>query len=801
MVLPLFGISKQSSNSSSAPSLQALDYTNHDDHPVELSINIESPPCVLYGSATESSGALLGGLLTVTINDGLEIEAPRSTPLTPVNSNQRKQLTNSLTTSLSHLSFSHNHGSNHSKSGDSLKRLGSMSNIVPSAKTVTTIKINSVELSLIQKVHYEKPFRPAQATFNSCTNCKTKMTEFHRWTIIDKPTEVKVGKHSFPFSHLIPGNLPATTHLGSNSHTTIKYELIAVVTYRHPFRGKGESSKRVLQLNLPIPITRSILRGSDKTSLRVFPPTELTANAVLPNVVYPKSTFSMELKLDGVCSENRRWRMRKLNWRIEEKVKVRAHGCQAHMSKLKQLEEKVKHDEERDRQLRKNTKPIKRSLDMGPQVKMTVNNSHDLVAQQLSRLNAQSSDSGNAASSNDILAPTASADGNLDEDHDTIPDTSNDFIHPNDDAMRQEILQQQQRLRQQQLEAELKHESALYTEEIRTIAHGDVKSGWKSDFSNGGTIELVTDIDCMKLNSGVTNPVNHTSTRKPFILPNQDNVNISCDIEDNSLGVYVSHVLFVEIIVAEEQLQTSQGTGTGSESGSRRGSVVSSSSKASVKPKNNADQRLAELSPMFADRENKPVPVIEPHNNDAGPRIVGVPTGAARVLRMQFRLTMTERSGLGISWDDEVPPAYQDIKALTPPSYDDADSSVHRMRGYNYYSDGPAASSSAAQTMDGAGAPSEVGSARNSTSTSLHQDDNTRNSSGGTGEYIRPPPALHHSASTSSNSANFPFTDLDHVMSIQGAEPGFNSALTPQTTRTINVPTISELLDTDRITQ
>ncbi|CDO95332.1 unnamed protein product [Kluyveromyces dobzhanskii CBS 2104] len=784
MVFPKFGISK--TNASSSTSLQTVDYNNHDDHPVEVSINIESPPCVLYGSATESSGALLGGLLTVSINDDLEMEPSRSTPLTPVNSSQKRQIANSLSTSFSHLSLSHS--SHNQKSADNLKRLASMSNLITAPNTVKSVVLNSVELSLIQKVHYEKPFRSSSAVFNSCTNCKTKMTEFHRWTIMNKPTELSVGQHSFPFSHLIPGNLPATTHLGSNSHSTVKYELIAVVTYRHPFKGKGDSAKRLLQLHLPISITRSILRGADKTSLRVFPPTHLTANAVLPNVVYPKSTFSMELRLDGVCTEDRRWRMRKLNWRIEEKVKVRAHACQAHKAKLVQLEEKVSQDEERDRQLRKTTKPIKRSLDMGPQVTMTVNSFHDVLAQQMSRVNTDAEDPNNA---NDI-SPAASGETAQDDDHDTIAESTNDFVHPNDDAMRQEILQQQQRVRQQQIEEELSQESSLYTEEVRTISNGEVKSGWKSDFSDKGTIELVTDIDCMRLNSGVTNPISHVSTAHPYTPSNEDNVNVSCDIEDTNLGVYVSHLLFVEIIVAEEQLQNVNR--------SRTGSTASISSKTS-KPKNNADQRLAELSPMFADRENKPQPVVENHQgNEAGPKVVGVPTGAARVLRMQFRVIMTERSGLGISWDDEVPPAYQDIRMLTPPRYQDNSTNpalLHSTLSSPSLTSPPHELSSPPLFSLGHSTPA----LRSANSTPVSRSASAVRLGAGNGERIMPPPALHHSANTSSNSIHLQFADLDHVMSIQGAEPGFNSTLTPQTTRMITVPTISELLDTDRITQ
>lgn len=44
------------------------------------------------------------------------------------------------------------------------------------------------------------------------------------------------------------------------------------------------------------------------------------------------------------------------------------------------------------------------------------------------------------------------------------------------------------------------------------------------------------------------------------------------------------------------------------------------------------------------------------------------PTGAARVLRTQFNMLVTERTGMGIAWDDEMPPMYDDVPA-SPPSY------------------------------------------------------------------------------------------------------------------------------------
>ncbi|RYP70974.1 hypothetical protein DL771_005069 [Monosporascus sp. 5C6A] len=44
------------------------------------------------------------------------------------------------------------------------------------------------------------------------------------------------------------------------------------------------------------------------------------------------------------------------------------------------------------------------------------------------------------------------------------------------------------------------------------------------------------------------------------------------------------------------------------------------------------------------------------------------PTGIARILRMHFGVVLTERPGLGVSWDNEAPPIYQDVPP-SPPCY------------------------------------------------------------------------------------------------------------------------------------
>lgn len=43
-------------------------------------------------------------------------------------------------------------------------------------------------------------------------------------------------------------------------------------------------------------------------------------------------------------------------------------------------------------------------------------------------------------------------------------------------------------------------------------------------------------------------------------------------------------------------------------------------------------------------------------------------TGIGRILRMHFGTVLTERAGIGISWDNEAPPIYQDVPP-SPPAY------------------------------------------------------------------------------------------------------------------------------------
>lgn len=535
-----------------------------------MSLHIESPPIFLYGSPTESTGSILLGLLK------LNIEPVKHTPrASPSDAN---------------------------------------------------VELDLVTLSLVQTVKLTRLLLIQLLTVSHCHDCSIRKNELARWDVLTSLTSFGVGTHGYPFSHLLPGLLPASSKLGSpHSASYIKYDLIATAK---------KAGHRDVVVKLPLNISRSILRGPDRNSLRVFPPTEVTATAVLPSVVYPKLSFPIELKLHNVVSDSndKRWRMRKLAWRIEEHTKVKAFTCPKHEGKLHTIEELHKKTKDTDGPSKSSGhhhSTIQSSTFFGP--------CPTLQTQQPQTPSAQPETSPTGLANSDDVEPLEDApSGPLHEYQQFVEDfvpgasTNTAPTSPDEQPARPEGL----------------HEGlALYVDELRTVSHGEIKSGWKSDFSGRGTIELVADISAINCSTGLSG---HITKRTSEDHAADDNVeglrhgaNISCDIDDPLAGIYVNHTLIVEMVVAEELVQAV---------------------KNSLSPKTLNAGLVMSLTPV-----NSTNSVASGSENVHHP--VGVPTGAARVLRMQFKLPITERSGLGIAWDDEVPPTYEDVRTLSPPTY------------------------------------------------------------------------------------------------------------------------------------
>lgn len=182
------------------------------------------------------------------------------------------------------------------------------------------ISIKTFEMTLLAKAMTKKPVK------HDCPDCTTQTTELFRWQFLSEPAHFARKKHLFPFSYLMPGHLPATCQgvLGS-----IEYVLSAeaITNFAEPIR-----------VERPLKVQRAIMPWGDKTSTRIFPPTNLVATVIIPSVVHPIGEFPIEMRLTGVIHKHKenttRWRIRRLHWRIDETMKIVSEACKKHAAKL-----------------------------------------------------------------------------------------------------------------------------------------------------------------------------------------------------------------------------------------------------------------------------------------------------------------------------------------------------------------------------------------------------------------------------------------------------------------------------------
>ncbi|KAL4968880.1 alpha-arrestin [Aspergillus stella-maris] len=182
------------------------------------------------------------------------------------------------------------------------------------------VTLDKFDMRLVIKKTTKKPVS------RDCPHCASKTEELTNWNFLTEPLPLKSGNHDFPFSYLFPGNLPASCN---STLGQVEYFLEA---HGHNINGEDYTFK------MPVNIRRAILPGNDKSSIRIFPPTNLTGRIVLPSVVHPIGTFPVQMTLSGVLDKGEetqtRWRLRKMMWRIEEHQKIVSEACSKHTHKI-----------------------------------------------------------------------------------------------------------------------------------------------------------------------------------------------------------------------------------------------------------------------------------------------------------------------------------------------------------------------------------------------------------------------------------------------------------------------------------
>jgi len=262
----------------------------HSSSPATLDWRLESPPLVMYGDPESSTGALLSGQLFLNVReDGLEVESLNAT--LNIHVTQKRPFAN--------------HCADCTSQHTEVKRWAMLQNPLAMAKG----KCSSCSLPGLQlfAVVFGRP---------------------------SKADELVAGEHSFPFSVLLEGHLPASM---DNPLVSISYEFKAEAVPR----SKGNAAHAPIRLDKVLDVKRSLATSeTPHHSVRVFPPTNIKASAHYPQVIHPIGNYTLALRLDGIAKLNSKlntieyWKVKKMMWKLEETTKTIAPACERHSPKV-----------------------------------------------------------------------------------------------------------------------------------------------------------------------------------------------------------------------------------------------------------------------------------------------------------------------------------------------------------------------------------------------------------------------------------------------------------------------------------
>lgn len=182
--------------------------------------------------------------------------------------------------------------------------------------------IDSFKMRLALEVTRKKPFHA------HCPDCTIQSSDLNTWNLLEGPATLRRGEHLFPFSCVIPGHLPATM---KGALSSIEYVLRATMT---PRAGEPLKLSHKLDVKRAIPAAET-----PRHSIRIFPPTNLTANCELPSVIHPIGETNISMRIDGVVKRNvdtktqTQWKLKRVTWRLDETQKTIAPACIKHAAK------------------------------------------------------------------------------------------------------------------------------------------------------------------------------------------------------------------------------------------------------------------------------------------------------------------------------------------------------------------------------------------------------------------------------------------------------------------------------------
>lgn len=182
------------------------------------------------------------------------------------------------------------------------------------------IRLERLEMELLGTTTTKKP------CFKNCPDCHAVTTSIYQWTFLSKSTCFRMGKHSFPFSYLIPGHLPSTSH---GSLGSIEYMLST---------NAISSNLRSIKFTRKLMIQRAIQPREDRINHQSVGPCNVWVKLTYPEVIHPIGSFPVQVRLTGIVARREKYQIRfvvqKLSWRIDEHFGIVSPACRKHNSKL-----------------------------------------------------------------------------------------------------------------------------------------------------------------------------------------------------------------------------------------------------------------------------------------------------------------------------------------------------------------------------------------------------------------------------------------------------------------------------------
>lgn len=196
------------------------------------------------------------------------------------------------------------------------------------------VNLTKLVMVLNAAIHTKKPVA------KDCPECATRVNDLKTWNFLSESKTFSAGTdNQFPFSFLLPGHLPATT-----------VSCLGSVTYHLEAEAITSNSEK-FHFTHPLGIQRAVPPGLEKSSVRIFPPTNLTSRLVMPPTIHPIGVFPLQMTLSGVVDKKTdtqtRWRLRKLMWRIDEHTKMISPPCSRHGHKVGGDGKALQHQDER----------------------------------------------------------------------------------------------------------------------------------------------------------------------------------------------------------------------------------------------------------------------------------------------------------------------------------------------------------------------------------------------------------------------------------------------------------------------